>query len=95
MKARLVYYSKDVDNNGDIVETKIWNVPITKDKPHGFRYSLAYIVNNKRVIGYDNAEHKGDHKHIGNKEFCYEFKTIDKLFEDFKKDITKIKRGKS
>ena len=25
------------------------------DKPHGYKYSLVYIVKGERVIGYDNA----------------------------------------
>lgn len=94
MDARLVYRSKDVDNNEDIVEITIWEVPITKDKPHGFKYSMAYIVNNKRVIGYDNAEGKGDHRHIGDKEIIYKFKSMDKLFQDFKRDIKRFREGK-
>ena len=94
MGARLVYRSKDVDSNGDIVEITIWEVPITKDKPYGFKYKMAYIVNNKRVIGYDNAEGKGDHKHIGDKESIYRFESIDKLFGDFKMDIKRFKEGK-
>ena len=94
MGARLVYRSKDVDDNGDIVEITIWEVSITKDKPHGFKYSMAYIVNNKRVIGYDNGEGKGDHRHMGDKEYTYRFESIDKLFDDFKRDIRRFKEEK-
>ncbi len=95
MKARLVYHTKDVDENGDIIEIKIWEVPPSEDKPHGFKYSLAYIHGNERVIGYDNSEHKGDHKHIEDEEIPYEFKSIDKLFEDFEKDIVEFRRKKN
>lgn len=94
MKARLVYHTKDVDDKGDIVEITIWEVPITRDKPHGFKYSMVYIVNNERVIGYDNSEGKGDHRHIRDKEFSCKFKSIDKLFDDFKRDIAELKEGK-
>lgn len=94
MKARLVLHSKDVHENGDIMEIKVWEVPASKDKPHGFKYSLAYIVKGKRVVGYDNGERKSDHRHIRGKEFRYGFKGVDKLFEDFKKDIEKIRKGK-
>lgn len=44
-------------------EVKIWKVPESKDKPHGLKYSFAYIVKGERVVGYDNAEGKGDHRH--------------------------------
>lgn len=87
-----MHHSKDVHENGDIMEIKVWEVVASKDKPHGFKYSLAYIVKGKRVVGYDNSERKSDHRHIGDKEFRYKFKGIDKLFEDFKKDIERLKR---
>jgi len=90
MKARLVYHSKDVDEDGDIVEIKIWAVPAAKDKPHGFKYSLAYIQGGKRVVGYDNSEGKGDHRHLGDRELAYKFQSIDRLFEDFEKDIAAL-----
>ena len=69
-------------------------MPITKDKPHGFKYSLVYIVDNKRVLGYDNSEGKRDHRHIKDKEFNYKFESIDKLFHDFKRAIEGFKEGK-
>lgn len=94
MRARLVYHTKDVDEKGDIIEIKIWQVPRTEDKPHGFKYSLAYISGSKRVIGYDNSERKGDHKHIEGKEIPYKFISIDRLFKDFEQDIARFKKEK-
>lgn len=70
-----------------MVEMRIWQVPVGKDKPHGFKYSLAYISGGERVVGYDNAEGKGDHRHFHKREYPYPFTSIEKLFEDFKKDI--------
>ncbi|WP_461833403.1 toxin-antitoxin system TumE family protein [Desulfothermus sp.] len=46
-----------------MVEIKIWKVKKTQDKPQGLKYSLVYIEKGKRIIGYDNAEGKGDHRH--------------------------------
>ena len=65
----------------------------TDDKPHGYKYSLVYIVEDKRVIGYDNAESKGDHRHIRGEVKPYRFIDIWKLIEDFHRDIEKFKRG--
>lgn len=93
MKAILTYHNKELSTNGDITEIKIWKVPVTPDKPHGFKYSLVFIHKDKRVVGYDNAEQKGDHRHIGYKELKYRFKNIKKLFEDFNKDIKKFNKG--
>jgi hypothetical protein len=95
MKARPVLHSKDVYENGDIIEIKIWEVPASKDKKHGFKYSLAYIVNGRRIVGYDNGEQKGDHRHVRGKVSPYRFKDIDRLFEDFKNDIKKVRRRPS
>ena len=94
MKAEPIYTHKRIYPNGDIVELKVWKVARSKDKPHGFKYSLAYISKGKRVIGYDNAERKGDHRHYKGKEYVYTFtfKDADKLFEDFYyEDIRRFK----
>lgn len=50
------------------------------------------MVKGKRVIGYDNAEGKGDHRHYEDKEEVYTFKNVDKLFEDFYNDIRRVKK---
>jgi len=63
MKAEVLFRTKTVDDKGNIVEIKILKVEKTKSEPYGIKYSLVYIENNKRVIGYDNHEKKGDHKH--------------------------------
>ena len=63
MKAEVLFRTKTVDDKGNIVEIKILKVEKTKSEPYGIKYSLVYIENSKRVIGYDNHEKKGDHKH--------------------------------
>ena len=92
MKAKLIYHVKEIAEDGDIIEIRIWGVQESKDKPHGIKYSFAYIREGKRLIGYDNAEGKGDHKHVGDREIPYEFKNVDELFQDFYQDITKLSR---
>ena len=87
MKAVSVKRVKVSDEYGNIIEIKVWSVPRTREKPHGFKYSLVYIVDEKRVIGYDNAEGRGDHRHYHDKEEAYTFKDVDKLLNDFYKDI--------
>ncbi len=80
-------HEKITDELGNAVEIKIWKVPISGDIPHGYKYSLVYIVGGKRVIGYDNAEGKGDHKHIWVRESEYAFKSIRCLMRDFQADV--------
>jgi hypothetical protein len=33
----LLFYRKNIEPNGDIVEMKIWQVPHSKKKPHGLK----------------------------------------------------------
>jgi hypothetical protein len=87
MEAVSVKRTKDTDQHGNTIEIKVWKVPRTPDKPHGLKYSLVYIVDEKRVIGYDNAEGRGDHRHYHDKEESYRFRDVDGLLEDFLKDI--------
>ena len=47
----------------------------------------------RRIIGYDNAEGKGDHRHYRNKEYPYHFRGVDALIEDFYSDVEKARRG--
>jgi hypothetical protein len=93
MKARLVFYRKNVEPNGDIIEMKMWNVPVSKDRPEGIRYSLVYVRGGERIIGYDNAESKGHHRHHRDQEDPYSFKGVDVLIKDFYRDVEKIRRG--
>ncbi|MBI5874910.1 MAG: hypothetical protein HZB81_03535 [Deltaproteobacteria bacterium] len=94
MKASLVYHEKKYFEGGAFYEVKIWRVPENEDKPHGLKYSFAYIVHGNRVIGYDNAEGKGDHRHHKGKEFPYRFQGLEKLWNDFMDGIKKIREGK-
>lgn len=70
---------------------RIWQLPeSTIERAHGLKYSLVYIVNDERVVGYDNELGKGDHKHVQGKELSYQFANIDQLIADFKADIERL-----
>jgi hypothetical protein len=56
--------------------------------------SLVYIVDDKRVIGYDNGEGKGDHRHYKDNTEPYLFKDLRTLVKDFYRDIEKYKEGR-
>jgi hypothetical protein len=94
VKGRLITHIKVLEDDGNTIEVKMWKINPSPDRPHGYKYSLAYIVKGKRVIGYDNAEGKGDHRHYGNKEEPYRFKDLRTLVEDFYRDMERHKRGK-
>ena len=93
-RAKLVRYIKVKEDNGNIMEAKMWQGEPSPDKPHGYKYSLVYIVKGNRVIGYDNSEGKGDHRHYGDKLEAYQFKDLRGLTEDFYQDIERYKEGK-
>jgi len=44
MKAEPIYLEKKYFSDGSFQEIKIWKVDKRKDKPHGLKYSFAYIV---------------------------------------------------
>lgn len=94
MGAVLIKHVKVLDELDNTVEVRMWQLPEpTEDKLHGYKYSLVYIVKGKRVIGYDNAEHKGDHRHIKDRVEPYRFMGLKKMAADFHKDIERYKRG--
>jgi hypothetical protein len=93
MPSRLIFYRKNVGAEGDIVEMKIWEVLRSRKTPEGLKYSLVYVRGGKRLIGYDNAEGKGHHRHMGNAEGSYPFESVDRLIGHFLADVEKIRRG--
>jgi len=87
MKAALLKHDKFTDEYGNLVEMKIWKTTANDYTPYGVKYSLVYVVNGQRVVGYDNERGKGDHRHLGADETSYHFIDIDLLVEDFLKDV--------
>lgn len=93
MKARLVFHTKTIKSD-ELVEIKIWQMPKSLDRPHGIKFSAVYVKGGKRLLGYDNAEQKGYHRHFLDKEEPYKFVSIRKLLDDFMKDIETIRGRK-
>ena len=93
MKARLIFHRRNIESNGDIIEMKMWEVPVSRDRREGIKYSLVYVRGGERIVGYDNAEGKGHHRHYGNRETLYPFRGVDILIKDFLGDVEKIRRG--
>lgn len=70
------------------VEVVIWRVPEpVPPSTHEFKYRLAYIVEDRCVLRYDNERQKGDHRHTELAEEPYIFSTPDQLMADFEADI--------
>ena len=93
MAAGLIIHTKEIKED-EIIEIKVWRVPKTKNTPDGVKISVVYVRNGKRLIGYDNAEGKGYHRHFMDKEETYKFSDVWTLLDDFKKDLRAI-RGRN
>ncbi|WP_073106601.1 toxin-antitoxin system TumE family protein [Pollutimonas bauzanensis] len=87
MKAVLIRRSRIAFRSG-FIEMVVWQLPRpTPPSQHSYKYRLAYVINGRRVVGYDNERGKGDHKHIGGIELPYLFINPDQLIADFLADI--------
>ncbi len=96
MKARLLVQTKEIRDNGTIIEIVIWLVP--RPIPpcsHSFKYSLFYGRPGTRLVGYDNERGKGDHLHRNGNEEPYAFSTPEQLLEDFAADVVAMERSGS
>ena len=48
-----------------------------------YKYRLAYVVDSKCLMRFDNEAGKGDHYHSGEDEVAYRFESLEKLLKDF------------
>jgi len=93
MKAKLLFHERFSYVDGSFVEMRIWRVPTpVPPTTHGLKYSLFYGRDGKRLLGYDNERGKGDHKHIGELEMPYRFRSVERLVADFLADIDRVRR---
>jgi hypothetical protein len=88
MDAVEVLRRKDIDSQGYISQIVVWEVPSPlPGSRHLYKYRLYFGRNGERIIGYDNERGKGDHRHIGRREFPYDFRDVPTLIADFGKDV--------
>lgn len=92
MKATKLFHSKDKYGRG-LIEIVIWKTPKpVTPSDHFYKYSLVYIVDGVRVVGYDNEKGKGDHKHLYGQEENYEFISTQQLVADFMGDVKEVNK---
>lgn len=90
MKAKEVFRTRDEYRSG-FIEAVVWHVPSpVPPSTHSYKYRLAYVVDGKRVVGYDNERGKGDHKHLSETELPYTFTTPQQLVADFMADVERF-----
>ncbi|WP_445599995.1 toxin-antitoxin system TumE family protein [Azospirillum sp. A39] len=83
MRATLVIRRRVVFGDRDFAEMVVWRVPQpVPPTTHGFTYRLAYIVDGRRVIGFDNEWGKGDLRHVDGREEPYHFSGVESLLAD-------------
>jgi hypothetical protein len=87
MKAKELFRVKEAHGVG-FVEIVIWQVPEpVPPSEHPYKYRLVYVIDGKRIVGYDNERGKGDHKHLGDREEAYRFANPQQLMADFMADV--------
>lgn len=92
MQAELLFRQRIDYEDGSIVEMKLWRVPQpVAPSRHGLKYSLYYGRAGVREIGYDNERGKGDHRHCGEEETPYLFRSVEQLLQDFWSDVRKLR----
>ena len=88
VKATLLAKSKEVRDDGTIVEIVVWE--LLKPVPpciHHFKYRLFYGLPGQERVRYDNERGKGDHCHVAGSETGYNFVSLDQLLDDFERDV--------
>lgn len=91
-RAQLLFHHKDVSGNGEIVEMRAWEVPRSAAKPEGIKYSMVYVdASGRRILGYDNAEGKGHHRHFGDDESSLEFESLESLVLRFLDEVSRLR----
>jgi hypothetical protein len=88
MKAEAMAQERHVLAEDAFVEVVVWRVPRpVKGSTHHFKYRLALVVAGECVLRYDNESGKGDHRHVGDVEGPYSFRSYEKLLADFWTDV--------
>ncbi len=91
MKATLLEKERIKLGDNRFVEVVVWQVPNPDPgSAHEFKYRMVLVVNEVRVLRYDNEAGKGDHKHVGGVEVPYRFSTLDQLVDDFWNDVATL-----
>ena len=86
--AALLARAKEVRDDGSIVEIVIWELATPlPPSTHLYKYRLYYGSGGIGRVRYDNEPGKGDHRHIGEREEYYDFSTLERLLEDFMRDV--------
>ena len=91
-KAQLIFRRKRLYEDGEIVELKARAGPPSPARPEGIKYSMVYIdTSRRRILGYDNAEGKGHHRHFGDEEMPLAFDGLEALVLRFLGEVSRLR----
>jgi len=91
MPAELLLDERHILGEAAFAELVVWRVPVSvRGSAHEYRYRLALVVDGECVLRYDNEAGKGDHRHVGDKEYEYRFKNAGQLLADFWSDAEEM-----
>ncbi|MGH7091442.1 MAG: toxin-antitoxin system TumE family protein [Stellaceae bacterium] len=84
MEAQLLLRERRILGESRFIEIVIWEVPEPlSGSRHGFKYRLAFVIDEMCVLRFDNEAGKGDHKHLGGEQVPYRFRSLAQLVTDF------------
>lgn len=85
MKADPMVQRRIIYAENAFAELSLWRLaqPLAGSH-HPYKYRLAYVVNGRCVLRFDNEAGKGDHRHIDDAEETYPFTTPERLLADFR-----------
>jgi hypothetical protein len=93
MKTELLLKERVPFGQDSFAELVIWRLPRpAPGSAHSYKYRLAFIVDEVRVLRYDNEAGKGDHRHTRTRELTYVFESPEKLVQDFLREARRIHR---
>jgi hypothetical protein len=88
MRARRLIYAKEVRDDGSIVEIVVWELPEPVPPcAHRYKYRLFFGSARSTRVRYDNERGKGDHRHAGRRGEPDGFTSVERLLEDFARDV--------
>jgi hypothetical protein len=91
MPAELLLDERHILGEAAFAEIVVWRVPVAvRGSAHEYRYRLALVVDGRCVLRYDNEAGKGDHRHMGDREYEYRFKNAEQLLADFWSDVEEM-----
>lgn len=88
MDAEPIARAKEVRDDGSIVEIVVWRLAAPLSPcTHRYKYRLYFGRGGECRVRYDNERGKGDHRHANGAEVPYRFVSLDKLLDDFQRDV--------